>query len=228
MTRDLFVAIEGIDGAGKSTAVEHLGRELRRLGFDVVALQKQRPPARSPYVAEHLRRLREAIWTRSAGRPVHLLGELHWLHLHAAYLAALAAHLIDQSDAGSPRVVLVDGWTGKLTARVATNGIRGVPEILRFFADLRAPDAVVLLDVPPQVASARRHGRHSPTEVKSLTATEESTFENYQESVRAHLLRQAEAGGWWVYPDQGRSPRQLAADLAGLLEPTLSSMRVVA
>ncbi|HEY7483637.1 MAG TPA: hypothetical protein VH912_04175 [Streptosporangiaceae bacterium] len=228
MMRDLFVAIEGIDGAGKSTAVEYLGRELERLGLDVLAVQKQRPPARSPYVADHLRRLREAIWTRSADRPVHLLGELHWIHLHTAYLAALAAHLIDQDDTGAPRVVLVDGWTGKLAARVATNGIRGIPEILRFFDDLRAPDAVVLLDVPPALAAARRKGRHTRTEVRSLTATEDSTFESYQESVRAHLLQLAAAGNWWVHSDQGRSPRQLAADLAGLLEPALNTMRVIA
>lgn len=213
----LFIAIEGIDGSGKTTATSELVEALRRSGHKATALNKRTPSVSSDYVTKHLSLLAEAIWTNSKNSPIHLLGEQHWMHLHAAYLSAVGTQIKEGRLDAADGFVVVDGWVGKLAARMATSRTKSVAEILQFFGGLVQPDVVIVLDVAPEVAESRLGGDFTVGETRALGAATSPGFVAYQTEVRELLLEMAGTSGWLVYRDQGKPPAEVAHDLVGLL-----------
>ncbi|MFJ8582782.1 dTMP kinase [Micromonospora sp. NPDC093277] len=214
---DLFIAIEGIDGSGKTTATRNLVEALRKSGHEAIALNKRTPGVLDDYVTKHLSLLAEAIWTNSKNSPIHLLGERHWMHLHAAYLSALGKQIKEGQLVDKEGFVVVDGWVGKLTARMATGRVNSAEEIFSFFGSIVQPDVVIVLDVPPEVAEDRLAGDFTVGETRSLGAETSPGFVAYQSEVRAILLHLAESHGWLVYRHQGKSPAEVAQDLMDML-----------
>jgi dTMP kinase len=152
LARGVLVALEGIDGTGKSTQAKRLTVIFRGQGYDVVPL---REPTDSPWG----RRLREAM---AAGR--HVLAPSQELDLFlqdrrydvAVHIKpALAAH----------KLVLMDRY---YFSTIAYQGALGIdPEMIRQMNETFAPvpDAVFLLLVSPAQALERiRHGRPQVTD----------------------------------------------------------------
>jgi thymidylate kinase len=214
---DLFIAIEGIDGSGKTTATRKLVEALRESGYQATALNKRTPAVADDYVTKHLSLLAEAIWTNSKNSPIHLLGEQHWMHLHAAYLSALGKQIKEGKLVDKEGFVVVDGWVGKLTARMATGHKYSTEEIFSFFGSIPQPDVVFVLDVPPEVAEERMAGDFTVGETRALGAETSPGFVAYQSEVRAILLQMAESHGWLTYRDQGKPPAEVAQVLMNML-----------
>jgi dTMP kinase len=149
MDRGRFITFEGIDGAGKSTALSFVRGLLEGRGVEVVAT---REPGGTP-VGEAIRGLLLDPATRATADTETLL-----------VFAARAEHLAEviRPALGRGTWVLCDRFTDATFAY--QGGGRGMP--LARLAQLRdwvqqglSPDLTVLVDAPVEVAQGRLRGR---------------------------------------------------------------------
>lgn len=146
----LFIALEGPEGAGKSTQTRLLADWLRGRGLDPVVT---REPGGTP-VAEDVRRV--LLETDALSAETELL-------LMLAARSSLVAEVIGPAlEAG--RVVLTDRFS---LSTLAYQGYgRGLPldeveRMNRFATGGLAPDLTIVLDVDPSTGSARKAGTGS-------------------------------------------------------------------
>jgi dTMP kinase len=148
MIRGMFITLEGIDGAGKSTHVAGIAEMLRARGKDVLVT---REPGGTP-LGESLRALLLA-------QPMHV--DTETLLVFAARREHLAQVIAPALEAG--RWVLCDRYTDATYAY--QGGGHGVPaERIDQLDDWMAvaPDLTLVFDVPAEVARRRRAGSGSP------------------------------------------------------------------
>lgn len=154
----VFIAVEGPEGAGKTTLVTRLAARLRRAGHDVVEV---REPGGTP--------LAEAA--RSAALdPALSASPLAELFLMLAARADLVAKVIRPAlDAG--RIVLSDRFD--LSTEAYQIAGRGLPRDAVLAANALAtgglkPDLTIVLDVPAGVGAARlRQSGRAPDRIES-------------------------------------------------------------
>lgn len=145
----MFIAVEGPDGAGKTTLVQLLEGRLRAAGHDVVTV---REPGGTP-VAEGARRL--------VLDPEHRMDAPAELFLMLAARADLVSKVIRPALAAGS-VVLADRFALSTIAYQAHG--RGLPEVdVARAIDLATgglrPTLTIVLDVAPETARARlAHG----------------------------------------------------------------------
>ena len=148
--RGQLVALEGLDGCGKSTQALRLVAALRAEGLDVVA-------TREPTDGEYGRRIRAMA---RSGELVDPAEELRWFfedrreHLELVVVPALE----------SGRTVVTDRY---FLSSVAYQGARGLDwrEILtRSEASFRLPDRVLLFELSAEEALARVTSRGAAPE----------------------------------------------------------------
>jgi dTMP kinase len=151
LSRGVLVALEGIDGTGKSTQVKRLTAIFRQQGYDVLPL---REPTDSPWG----RRLREAMQTRR--RVLSPLQELDLFLLDRHY--DVLVHIRPALEAC--KFILMDRYYFSTIAYQGALGL-DVTEIRRqneAFAPV--PDLVIVLDLPPTQALARIRAARGDTD----------------------------------------------------------------
>jgi dTMP kinase len=145
VNRGVLVALEGLDGCGKSTQLPHLAAALAALGHDVVAT---REPSDGP-IGQRIRAMARS------GEPVAPAEELRWFqddrreHVARVIGPALAAG----------RWVLTDRY---FLSTVAYQGARGLDwrEILAASeAEFPVPDAALIFELTVADGLARARGR---------------------------------------------------------------------
>jgi len=147
MKRGMFITLEGVDGAGKSTHVAGIADLLRARGKDVVVT---REPGGTP-PGESLRAL-------LLEQPMHV--DTETLLVFAARREHLAQVIAPALDAG--RWVLCDRYTDATYAYqggghgVATERIEALDAWMGV-----VPDLTLVFDVPAEVARRRRAGSAS-------------------------------------------------------------------
>jgi dTMP kinase len=145
--RGVFVVLEGGDGSGKSTQAAGLVSRLRELGREVVATRE--PGATE--VGAAIRSLVLGGGDLDARTEALLIAADRAEHVAQVIRPALERGAVVVSDRHVPSSLAYQGVARAL----------GVDEIARLSewatAGLR-PDLVVLLDVPPDVATRRRAG----------------------------------------------------------------------
>lgn len=197
-----FICFEGIDGAGKTTVAKALCARLLSEGRQPVFVDKRNPGFDAGYVDRHTAALGARIWDNGFDEPVGALGDRHWLHLVAAWFHALDhCRLRPLLSAGCN--VVVDSWYYKFMVRFLLKG-DGFTSVQRCFAGLSQADCIILLDIEPRVAAARKRV-FSPTESGNLDGLQGRTEDNfiaYQSRVRDLLLEFAARPhmDWLVLP----------------------------
>lgn len=172
--KGLFITLEGVDGAGKSSHVEWLAEHFRNQGRNVVFT---REPGGTP-LGEQLRE----IVLHTAMHP-----ETEALVMFAARREHL--ELVIRPGLARGDVVISDRFTDASFAYQC--GGRGLPEskleVLESWvhADLQ-PDLTLLFDVPSEIAQARLSGARAPDRF-------EQEKMDFHARVRAAYLRRAEA-----------------------------------
>lgn len=161
LSRGILIAVEGIDGAGKTTQVRRLAEVLERAGFDVVTTKE--PTDRSEW--GRLIRASAVTGRLDLTRELHAFLEDRREHVESLIGPALQAG----------KIVLVDRY---YFSSVAYQGARGgdAAKILRLneaFAPV--PDLLVHLEVEPAVGIARIRSR----------GDQENTFEQEADLRRA-------------------------------------------
>lgn len=174
----LFVVLEGGDGCGKSTQVARLAERFRDEGREVVTT---REPGATPAGAA-IRAVVLGDGPLDARAEALLIAADRAEHATRVLRPALERGAVVVSDRYVPSSLAYQGVARGL----------GVEEIERLSAwatgDLR-PDLVVVLDVPPEVAAARRSGP------KDRIEAEDGTFRH---AVRQAYLDLAPRYGWVV------------------------------
>ncbi|NSC25225.1 hypothetical protein FM076_30375 [Streptomyces albus subsp. chlorinus] len=213
----MLIAFEGIDGAGKTTAVPLLVTRLVEKGHKARALLKRSPVVEPAFAEEQLTALAERLWGVPHDSRIASLGSAHWVYLNAAYFAGLRQAVATGEEHG---VVVTDSWINKFVARVVTNGDLGLEDVLGALRLVRQPDLVVLLDVEPRTASARKEST-TVLERGSLASAEDD-FVGYQAVVRTTLLSLAERAGWRVVATGERTAEEVADEVAALVDGFLT------
>ena len=148
-----FIAIEGLDGCGKSTQVRLLAEDLRERGMSVVTV---RNPG-GTRAAEKIRKV--AFGAIGADRhpkaTCHLMTAAAILAANQVVYPALVAEEVVVTDrdiyASGP---IYCGCAGETDAERAS--LAGYSARLLEFAGLQKPDLTILLDVPEDVALERK------------------------------------------------------------------------
>ena len=203
-TRGVFVTLEGIDGAGKSTQFATLVGALREVGRDVVAT---REPGGTP-LGE---RIRELLLHETMAPSTEAL--LMFAARQEHVLRVIEPALLRGSD------VVCDRFTD---ASLAYQGAgKGIPlDRLQALAHwvhpgLR-PDLSVLLDLPPEVAAQRLRGRDADRFEREPLA--------FFERVRAQYLQLAAAEPQrWLVVDAQAAPERVAETLRAALQRLLEA-----
>ena len=198
--RGLFITLEGVDGAGKSSHTDWMAEFFRSRGRTVL---HTREPGGTP-VGE---KLREIV----LHEPMHAETEALIMfasrreHLEQVILPALARG----------EVVISDRFTDASFAYQC--GGRGLPEarleILEHWVhEHTQPDLTLLFDVPDEVARARLAAARSPDRF-------ERESRDFFERVRAAYLRRAEKNPQRIRVIDGtRTLDEVRVDLAKVLE----------
>ncbi|MGL4610642.1 MAG: dTMP kinase [Trueperaceae bacterium] len=195
--KGLFVCLEGIDGAGKTTLAKQLVIQLQSQNIDAVLVEKNSSTFDNPFVTRHSSILSPLIWDTTPEAPLYLLGDNHWLHLIAAWLF-LVDHARLQPLLVKHSVVISDGWYFKYLARFTLKANFDQSLVLHTFQQLTSPDQVIFVHLPPEVA-ANRKAIFSTAEsggMDNFSANPRDGFIAYQTKVQALLEEWSQAFGW--------------------------------
>lgn len=203
MPRGVFITLEGVDGAGKSTHLPWLRELFEARGRTV---RTTREPGGTP-LGERLREL--LLLT-----PMHV--ETEALLLFAARREHLARVIEPALEAGE--VILSDRFTDATYAYQC--GGRGLPEarlevLEAWVHGSLQPDLTLLFDVAAEVAEARRRAVRAPDRFECERA-------EFHERVRqAYLKRAAQYPERVKVIDANQSVEAIRKQLVALLEPML-------
>lgn len=146
----MFVSFEGIDGSGKSTQARLLSNALRKRGHDVVDVREPGGTSLGEQVRSLLLDPDAAITPRTE------------LLLFSAARAQLVAEVI-RPALNRGAIVLADRFFDSTTAYQGAGRELAAPDWMaafqRFVTDDLSPDRTYLVDVPLDVAAARRGDR---------------------------------------------------------------------
>lgn len=206
-TRGLFITVEGMEGGGKSTAIDYLDRFLRARGVDLITTREPGGTALGEQIREQLLAVR--------ADPVTPLAEL--LLIFAARAQHIAAVIEPALAAG--RWVLCDRFTDATYAYqgggrgIDAGTIRALEEAVQ--GDLR-PDCTLLLDVDEELGLERARGRGAPDRI------ELEAIDFFRRVRTCYLDRARRGGGRYHLIDAGRPLEDVQRRLAGLGAELLS------
>jgi dTMP kinase len=173
----IFITLEGMDGAGKSTQVRGLVQHLRNLGY---AVRATREPG-GTRVGERIR----SILLASATRKLAPLAELALIyaaraqHLEEVVRPALARGEVVVSDRYNDASLAYQGYGRELGVEVVGAFDRAV------CGDIQ-PNLTIVLDLDPRISLARARGRE--TRRNSRRGRFEAQGLRFHERVRAGYL----------------------------------------
>ena len=209
MNRGLFISFEGIDGAGKSTHIEHVAALFRQAGRAVVLTREPGGTALSE-------KLRELV----LHEPMDALTEALLM------FAARREHLVQVIEPALTRgdVVLCDRFTDATFAY--QGGGRGfdwtvLGQLERMVQQtpegvLRQPALTVWFDLDPLIAAERLASARVPDKFESQPA-------DFFATVRAgYARRQSEMPERFARIDAAQTREAVGADVARVITPWLS------
>jgi dTMP kinase len=199
-----LITVEGLDGAGKTTLVAGLTRELAARGRELLVL-------REPGGVELSERIRELV----KDPELNVDPRAEALLYAAARAQLVAEQLVPLLDAG--RWVLLDRFVDSSLAYQGAGRALGIEEIraLNAFATGGlTPDRTLLLRIDPAVGAARIAGRDADR-------LERAGAEFFAAVGRAYDALAAAEPERFTVIEADRPPEQVLADALTALEPLL-------
>lgn len=179
MQRPLFVTFEGGEGAGKSTIIKRLLRELKMLGLSVLS-------TREPGGAKLGEQIRAWLLHHQPEVSIGARAEL------LLFLAARAQHLeeVIEPALAEKRIVLCDRFNDSTIAYQGAArglGVGLVEQLCEFTCKGTTPDITFFLDVDPQVGLARTRKTAKDSAAQGEVDRIESEKLTFHEMVRDAL-----------------------------------------
>ncbi|NVD73480.1 thymidylate kinase [Duganella sp. BJB1802] len=177
-----FVAVEGIDGSGKTSLAESLVSALISADYNAKLICRT-TPSKFPSATERLREIGDFLWNYPSNLDIEELGDRHLISLMASWFY-LFENCVIRPELASGKIVVVEPWINKYLARFL---VKKQSWVLNLFADLPVPDITILLDVEPEIAGMRKSAYRN-TETNSRGSTSLVQFVDFQHEVRLKLL----------------------------------------
>lgn len=174
----VFVVVEGGDGAGKSTLVANLVRELARQGVSVSATEE---PSRGPVG----RILRETLTGRGIGGHATQVTAQEWALLYAA---DRAHHLREGVLPALARGEVVVCSRYVLSSLAYQGPALGLEWVSSLNVHAPAPDVLLFLEAPPEAGLSRLGTERAPDAFENEARAREAAA-GYSQGL-AHLERQ--------------------------------------
>ncbi|MGI6512804.1 MAG: dTMP kinase [Syntrophomonadales bacterium] len=171
MSRGMLISFEGIDGAGKSTQIKALERELRAKGYKVSTL-------REPGGTKISEQIRELLLD-SSSRINPVAEALLYAAARAQLVQDVVRPLLDEGA-----IVLADRF---IDSTIAYQGygrgldIEGLHRLNFLATGGLEPDLTILLDIPVDLSSRRRQGMLSDRMEKEGMAFQDRVRRGYLE-----------------------------------------------
>jgi dTMP kinase len=148
----MLIAIEGIDGSGKTTIAKFLAEELRRRGYDVVVFKE-------PTNSEYGRKIRQILKNRCVNpeEELELFIRDREFDVRENILPALK----------EGKIVVMDRYYYSTVAYQGALGI-DVDYIMKLNEKFPKPDLVIILDVSPETALKRIRAKRKPDRFENL------------------------------------------------------------
>lgn len=213
MESGYFITVEGVEGAGKSTAIRHIKKFFALKSVDAIF-------TREPGGTDNAEKIRELLLSHSLADP-HPSTELmlmfasrceHWHHL---ILPALNAGKIVVSDRFFDATYAYQGGGRNIDHSE-------IDKLLEIVMGNNVPDLTILLDVPVSTSVSRIAKR------KQLDRIENEDVAFF-ERVRNTYLELAENNPRFVVIDATQSLHQVKSDITNALKskiPNLNTSRV--
>ncbi|MBV1841718.1 dTMP kinase [Photobacterium ganghwense] len=202
-----FIVIEGLEGAGKSTAIKQVTRVLAEHGISDIT--STREPGGTP-LAEQMRKLVKE------GHPDEPLTDMAELLLLYAARSQLVENVIKPALFGGHWVV---GDRHDMSSQAYQGGGRGFNQTV--MAQLRdtvlgdfRPDFTIYMDIDPVVGLERARGRGELDRIEKMNI-------DFFHRTRARFLELAEQDPRVVIIDAGQSLEKVTADITDALEQWL-------
>ena len=206
----MFVAIEGIDGSGKTTCAENLFSMLNNGSNSPFLLRKKGFQVPNTYAGGMLSGLNEILWEKGSTEDRASISNGTWFGLLSAWF-----RLVDQEivKPHSNAIVICDSWIEKIIARFSLKGDIA-PALLD---DLRntvsQPDLTIFLDVGPEHAAKRKSefGQAESGTLDGYGPPSHDSFVAYQTTVRGAYVDLLSAPNCVVISCRSLSPEAVAA-----------------
>jgi len=149
----MLIAIEGIDGSGKSTIVKFIAKELKKRGFDVITFKE-------PTDSEWGKKIKELLKNRNV-KPEE---ELELFLKDREY--DVKNNILPALKSG--KIVLMDRYYYSTIAYQGALGL-DIEEIKEMNERIAPkPDLVIVLDVKPEIAMSRIKAKRKPDRFENL------------------------------------------------------------
>jgi len=204
-----YFAFEGINGVGKSTALNNVAIALRRLNYQVTTLVE---PGATPLG----KRLRSILLEERNSGSTEQISPMAEMLLFAADRAQCITQIVNPALIRD-EIVLSDR---SLLSAIAFQGTgRGLDESLVFEINARAvsgiiPDHIFIFDLPPEEAEKRLQARYASCPEMILKDVMETENSNFHKAVRDSFLRIAESEPkWCTVVSALSSPEEIAGQV---------------
>lgn len=203
--RGVFITFEGGEGAGKSTLIEEVARQLASDGYHVV---KTREPG-ATHLGEHIRSL---LLEHSSGHPISAYSEL------CLFLASRAQHI---EEVISPalqdrKIILCDRFNDSTIAyqgRARGLGVEQVAQFCEFICHGVQPNLTLYLDIAPAVGLARaRRDQPAIAGARGYDRIESEGLAFHQQIREAFLAIHAKDPRRFVLLDAAQTPVVIFAE----------------
>jgi dTMP kinase len=200
----VLIALEGIDGSGKSTIANMIYNKLKPKIPSIQSHHKLSPDFDHLYLRKQMYKLCE-ILTVPANEQCYLsmFGERYWLFLVAAWFSVVQKNRIEPAKS-QHNLMLMDGWYYRFIAKFLYKGNFDRGWLFSLFNTVDDPDLVVMLDIDPKTAWKRRQF-FKPNEIgiyergsAEFSGDDFQLYCTYQSALRETLLQFSKEKSWFV------------------------------